>query len=101
MRSKPRRAIIVIGAEEPAEALLVDAERYDEVFVIARAVPDAGDRWVIDGRAVERAASGRLARVVARLKAHGVRAFGTVGDENARAAGEDAHALFPSAAILG
>ena len=101
MRSKPRRAIIVIGAEEPAEALLVDAERYDEVFVIARAVPDAGDRWVIDGRAVERAARGRLARVVARLKAHGVRAFGTVGDEKARAAGEDAHALFPSAAILG
>ena len=32
MSSNPHRAIIVIGAEEPAEALLVDAERYEALF---------------------------------------------------------------------
>ena len=42
MTSDPHRAIIVIGAEEPTEALLAEAERYEEVFVVARRVPDPG-----------------------------------------------------------
>jgi len=49
MTNSPHQAIIVIGAEEPAEATLVEAEQYDEVVVIARAVPDVSGRWVIDG----------------------------------------------------
>jgi hypothetical protein len=95
------RAIIVIGAAEPTEATLAEAEHYDEVLVIARVVPDANDRWVIDGDRTETAARDRLARVLARLRAHGVRAFGALGDENATAARADARALFPAKAILG
>jgi len=76
MTSDPHRAIIVIGAEEPTEALLSEAERYEEVFVVARRVPDPGDRWVVDDDRAEAAARGRLARAVARLRGRGVRAVG-------------------------
>lgn len=97
---RQHRAIIVVGAEEPTEAVLTDAAQYDEVFVLARAVPHAGDRWVIDGDRAETAASGRLARALARLRAHGVRAFGAIGDENEAAARHDARALFPAAEAI-
>lgn len=98
----PRRAatqvgaVIVIGAEDAAEATLAEAERYDEVFVLARAVPDTHDRWVIDGDRAEHAARARLARALTRLRAHGVRALGAVTDAPALAAGDDARALFPA-----
>ncbi len=95
------RAILVIGAEAPTAATLAEAEQYDEIFVIARAVPGAADRWVVDGDRAEGAARGRLAQTLARLRARGVRASGTIGDENAGAARDDARALFPRAAILG
>lgn len=97
MSSHLHRAILVIGAEEPAEAILTDAQQYDEVLVIARAVPDAGDRWVIDGDRAETAARDRLSHVLARLRTCGVRAFGAIGDESAAAARDDARALFPAA----
>lgn len=100
MPSHAHRAIIVIGAEEVTEATLAEAEHYDEVLVIARAVPDASDRWVVDGDRAETAARDRLARVLARLRARGVRAFGALGDENAAAARADASARFPAEAIL-
>lgn len=102
MNSSLHRAIIVIGAEDPAEAILAAAERYDEVFVLARAVPDASDRWVVDGDRAEDAARARLARTLARLRGHGVRALGAVTDADAVAARADARALFPAAeAVLG
>jgi hypothetical protein len=102
MNNISHQAIVVIGAEEPAEATLVEAEQYDEVFVLARAVPDAGDRWIIDGDRAAAAAHARLVRALTRLRAHGVRVFGAIGDPNATAARNDARALFPAAeAILG
>jgi hypothetical protein len=102
MTNSPHQAIIVIGAEEPAEATLVKAEQYDEVVVIARAVPDVRDRWVIDGDRAAAAARARLIRTLTRLRARGVRVLGAIGDPNATAARKDAHAIFPAAeAILG
>jgi hypothetical protein len=73
MSSYQHRAIVVIGGEDLAEATLTEAEQYDEVLVIARAVPDASDHWLIDGDRAEAAARGRLVRALARLGAHGVR----------------------------
>ena len=100
MNSILHRAIIVIGADDAAEATLAEAELYDEVFVLARTVPDAHDRWVIDGDRAEDAARARLARALARLQAHGVRALGAVTEAPALAAGEDARALFPAAEAI-
>ena len=100
MNSSSHRAIIVIGDEDPAEATFEEAERYDEVFVIARAVADPSDRWLIDDNRNQARALARLTRALARLRAHGVRAFGTVGDENAGAAQSDARALFPAAEAI-
>ena len=97
MNNDSHRAIIVIGDEDPAEAAFEEAERYDEVFVIARAVADPRDRWLIDERRNRARALARLTRALARLRAHSVRAFGAIGDENAAAARNDARALFPAA----
>jgi len=99
MASNLHRAIIVIGREEPAESTFVEAEQYGEVFVIARAVPDPRERFVIDDGRAHAAARARLTHALARLRAHGVRAFGAVGDENAAAARRDAQALFLDAVL--
>jgi hypothetical protein len=100
MTSITQRAILVIGAEEPSEATLAEAERYDEVFVVVRAVPDRGDRWVVDDDRAEAVARGRLARVLARLRDRGVRARGAIGDADAASARDDARAAFPSAVAI-
>jgi hypothetical protein len=100
VNSYPHRAIIVIGNQDPAEAVLREAEHYDEVFVIARAVPMPSDRWVIDEDAARSLARARLRRALARLRSRGVRARGAVGDANAAAARDDALAYFPADAIL-
>ena len=100
MSSNPHRAIMVIGNEDPPEAVFREAEQYDEVFVIARAVAMPGDRWVIDGDAARSVARARLQRALRRLRSLGVRALGAVGDENAAAARSDARAVFPAATVL-
>ncbi len=100
MNNESHRAIIVIGDEDPAEATFEEAERYDEVFVIARAVADPRDRWLIDDDRNRACARVRLTLALVRLREHGVRAFGTVGDENAAAARNDARALFPDAEAI-
>ena len=99
MTSNPR-AIIVIGAEEPSEATLAEAKRYEEVFVIARTVPDPRDRWVVDDDRAEAAARVRLARVLTRLRGRGVRALGAIGDEDAASARDDGRAAFPAAVAI-
>jgi hypothetical protein len=100
MSSNPHRAIIVIGREDAAEPTFQEAEHYDEVFVIARAVPDPRERFVIDDDRAQAGARARLTDALARLRAHGVRAYGAVGDENAAAARSDAQALFPNAGAV-
>jgi hypothetical protein len=100
VNSNPNRAIIVIGDQDPAEAVFREAARYDEVFVIARAMAAPSDRWVIDEDAARSMARARLRRALDRLRSRGVRALGAVGDENAAAARIDARALFPADAVL-
>ena len=100
MNSNPHRAIMVIGNQDPAEAVFREAARYDEVFVIARAVAVPSDRWVIDDDAARSMARARLRRALNRLRSRGVRALGAVGDENAAAARSDARALFLADAVL-
>ena len=98
MNRSPHRAILVIGHEEPTDGTFEALERYDDVFVVARAVKDASERWVIDDDRNRASAGRRLERTIGRLRAHGVRAVGVVGDENAAAARADALALFPAGA---
>ena len=102
MSRDPHRAIMVIGRELPTGAIFDRAGQYDEVFVTARACPDPHERFVIDEDRAYAAARERLDFALGRLRQSGVRALGTVGDENAGAARDDALALFPAAeAILG
>jgi hypothetical protein len=100
VRSNTRSAVIVIGAEDPSEATLAEAARYDEIFVLARTIPDPRDRWVVDDERAEAAARARLARVLAGLRARGVRAAGAIGDEDAASARDDVRAAFPAAVAL-
>jgi hypothetical protein len=100
MRRNAHRAIIVIGGEDPADAMFVEAQRYDEVFVIARAVADPRDRWLTDDDRNLARAHARLDRALVRLRANGVRALGGIGDENAAAARDDARALFAGAEAI-
>ena len=95
------RVIVIIGADDPSDALLARAAQFDEVFVVARAVPDPAHRWVVDDDRSEAAGRARLGRAVARLRVRGVRVSGVLGDAAAAAARGDARALFPRAEILG
>lgn len=98
MNTSSHQAILVIGPEDPVEATWEEVERYDEVFVLARAVNDAHAGWLVDDDRNRASARRRLERTLARLRAHGVRAVGVVGDADARAAEADARALFPASA---
>jgi hypothetical protein len=100
VRPIPHNAIIVIGGEDPAETAIERAARFDEVFVIARAVADPTERWLIDDERARARARARLTRTLARLRARGVRAFGAVGDENVAAAHDDARAVFSAAETI-
>jgi hypothetical protein len=94
------RAILVLGDREPPAAVLAEAGRHTEVYVLARAVPEAGSRFVIDVGDAETRATVRLRDVTERLRAGGSRATGTVGAADTHAARRDAVALFPPADTL-
>lgn len=100
MPDKSHRAIIIIGREQLADSTFAQAEQCDEVFVIARALPDTGERFVIDDERARGAARTRLRHALARLRAKGVLAYGVVGDENVTAARKDAQAAFPAADVV-
>ena len=91
------RAILVLGNTQPPAAVLAEAGRHAEVYVLARAVPEAGSRFVIDVGNAEMRATERLRDVVERLRGGGIRATGAVGAADAHAARRDAVALFPPA----
>jgi hypothetical protein len=55
---------------------------------------------VVDEERAEAAARARLARVLAALRARGVRAAGAIGDEDAASARDDVRAAFPAAVAL-
>jgi phage protein D len=98
VNTRLHHAILVIGQEDPIEATLAEVERYGEVFVVARAVHDAHEGWLVDDDRNRASARRRLERTLTRLRAHGVRAVGVVGDADARAAEADARALFSAGA---
>ena len=97
---QPERAILILGDTDPSDAALADAERYAEVYVLARAVPDNRSQYLIDAGRAEANAQRRLRRVAARLRAHGSHATGLVGDADETAARRDAIALFPQPSVL-
>ena len=96
----PDRAILILGGSDPSAAALADAERYAEVYVLARAVPDGQSQYLIDAGRAEADAQGRLRRVAAHLRARGTWTSGVVGDADAHAARRDATALFPQPSVL-
>lgn len=96
----PQRAILIIGSSDPSDAALAEAERYAEVYVLARAVPDGASPYVIDTGRAEANAKRRLRRVAAHLRARGSRARGLVGDPDRGAARRDALALFPQPSVV-
>ena len=100
MQNDRHRAIMVIGREEPGEAAFDRALRYDDVYVVARAVVDPSDRWVTDDDRDRASAYARLGRVLACLRMRGVHAAGEVGDPDAGAALSDARSRFPDAGAV-
>ncbi|HSP70792.1 MAG TPA: hypothetical protein VLN26_00380 [Gaiellaceae bacterium] len=100
MAASGERAILVVGEQPPEEALLAEAGRYAEVFVLARTVPVHRSRYLVDADRGYAEARGRLNAVVRQLTDRGTRSSGLVGDEDARAARRDAIALFPAAQVL-
>lgn len=97
---QPERAILILGGRDPSGATLADTERYAEVYVLARAVPDRDSQYVIDAGRAEANAQRRLRRVAAHLRASDSRTSGLVGDADPHAARRDAIALFPQASVL-
>ena len=100
MSTNSHRAVLVVGREAPSEATLAEAEQYDEVLVIVRAVPDPRERWVIDDDRARDEARARLGTIVDELRGRGIHALGGVGDASATAARDDALARFPAAHTL-
>jgi len=94
------RAILVLGHTQPPAVVLAEAGRHAEVFVLARAVPDETSQFLIDVGHAETRATERLRDVVEQLRASGTRSTGMVGAADARAARQDAIALFPPADTL-
>ena len=93
-----RAAILVLGRDGPSDETLQTVERFDEVFVVERAVPDPADRYIVDEERAYADARRRLVTVLARLHADAVEATGIVGDPDPQSAVRDARAIFPGAA---
>jgi hypothetical protein len=95
-----KRGLLVLGREPPRASALRAAEKCDEVFVLARIVPDPASRFVIDEGLASREARDRLERIASRLRARGVRVRGAISDADATAARQDGEALYPGASVL-
>ena len=96
--SNTRSAILLLGRDGPSDETLQTVERFDEVFVVERAVPDPADRYLVDEDRAYADARRRLATVLARLHADAVEATGIVGDPDPESAVRDARVIFPRAA---
>jgi uncharacterized protein len=92
-----RSAILVLGRDGPSDETLQTIERFDEVFVVERAVPDPAERYIIDEERAYTDARRRLATVLARLHTDAVEATGMIGDPDPSLAVRDAQAVFPNA----
>jgi hypothetical protein len=91
-----RQGILIVGSKLLPTDVLHAARAYDEIFVLARAVPDPKNDLVVDEELARRGARERLAETTAWLRAHGARAVsGAVGDADFIAARRDAAALVP------
>jgi hypothetical protein len=91
-----RQGILVVGSKLLPTHVLHAALAYDEIFVLAPAVPEPTGDLVVDEELADRKARERLAATTAWLHAHGAHAVsGTVGDADFIAARRDAAALVP------
>ena len=93
-------AILILGDHELHAADLDEAASFEEVFVLARAVPAAGSRYVVDDDVAYARAARRLRDAAAGLRSRGTRVSGVVGDGDVSTARRDAVALFPRATVL-
>jgi nicotinamidase-related amidase len=100
MEATQSRAILILGREPPSEKGIELAESFGEVVVIERPVPDPRDQYVVDETRARAEAGQRLAEILERLRADRVLAEGFVGDEDAAAARQDAHELYPDAVVI-
>jgi hypothetical protein len=100
MKTTRSRAILILGREPPSEQGIELAESFGEVVVIERPVPDPHDQYIVDETRAYTQARQRLAEILERLRADRVRANGFVGDEDAEAARQDAHELYPDAVVI-
>ena len=100
MKATQSRAILILGREPPSEQGIELAESFGEIMVIERPVPDPRDQYIVDETRAYAQARERLAEILKRLQADSVRAEGFVGDEDAEAARQDAHELYPDAVVI-
>lgn len=100
MEATQSRAILILGREPPSKQGIEMAESFGEVVVIERPVPDPRDQYVVDETRAYAQARQRLAEILERLRADRVRAEGFVGAEDAAAARQDAHELYPDAVVI-
>jgi hypothetical protein len=100
MDATQSRAILILGREPPSDEGIELAESFGNIVVIERPVPDPRDQYVVDETRAYAQARERLAEILGRLRADRVDAEGFVGDEDAGAARQDAHELYPNAVVI-
>ena len=94
--------ILIVADRDLPDVEAIEAVKDAHVLIVAPAGPVAGERWIIDLTARERAAQERLETWRAVLAPHAVRVDGEVGHADVRAAVEDASAAFgPERVVIG
>jgi len=99
-RTQPRRILLVAGDAADADSLprtmQARARGPAQVLVVAPALNSRLRRWTSDEDGARAAAEARLHRCLARLRAHGVRAEGVIGDADPLQAVADTLPAFPA-----
>jgi hypothetical protein len=100
IRTEPRRILLVAGDAADADSLpqtmQARARGAAHVLVVAPALTSRLRRWTSDDDDARAAAEARLHRCLARLREHGVRAEGVVGDADPLQAVADTLPAFPA-----
>jgi hypothetical protein len=100
LRTHPRRILLVAGDAADADSLphtmQARARGAAHVLVVAPALNSRLRRWTSDDDGARAAAEARLHRCLTRLRAHGVRAEGVIGDADPLQAVADTLPAFPA-----
>ncbi len=98
-QTQPRRILLVAGDAADADSLprtMQARARGAQVLVVAPALNSRLRRWTSDEDGARAAAEARLRRCLARLREHGVRAEGVIGDADPLQAVADTLSAFPA-----